>query len=76
VAERDIIEDAILQYLDGSSDSAKVFGQLERLALALDAQQQKRDLQHQELEILSAAFGRFLRLWFLAHQPSDNEETQ
>jgi len=76
VAERDIIEDAILQYLDGTSDSAKVLGQLERLALALDAQQQKRDLQHQELEMLSAAFGRYLRLWFLAHQPSDREEEQ
>jgi len=74
VAERDIIEDAILQYLDGTSDGAKVLGQLERLALTLDAQQQKRDLQHQELEMLSAAFGRYLRLWFLAHQPSDTEE--
>ncbi len=74
VTERDFIEDAILQRLDGTSDSDKVLGQLERLALALDAQQQRRDLQHRELEMLSAAFGRYLRLWFLAHQPPDGEE--
>jgi hypothetical protein len=76
VAERDIIEDAILQYLDGSSDSAKVLGQLERLTLALDAQQEQRDLQHREFEMLSAAFGRYLRLWFLVHLPPDSEEKQ
>jgi len=76
VTERDFIEDAILQRLDGTSDGAKVLGQLERLALALDAQQQKHDLQHRELEMLSAAFGRYLRLWFLAHQPPDSEEEQ
>jgi hypothetical protein len=74
VAERDIIEDAILQYLDGSSDSAKVLGQLERLTLALDAQQEQRDLQHRELEMLSAAFGKYLRFWFLVHLPPDSEE--
>ena len=34
--ERDIIEDAVRQYLDGTSDSAKVLAQLERLALAID----------------------------------------
>jgi hypothetical protein len=76
VTERDFIEDTILQRLDGTSDSAKVLGQLERLALALDAQQQQRDLQHRELEMLSAAFGRYLRLWFLVHLPPDSEEKQ
>ena len=76
VTERDFIEDAILQRLDGTSDSAKVLGQLERLALALDAQQQKQDLQHRELEMLSAAFGRYLRLWFLVHLPPEGEEKQ
>ena len=76
VTERDFIEDAILQRLDGTSDSAKVLGQLERLALALDAHQQQRDLQHRELEMLSAAFGRYLRLWFLVHLPPESEEKQ
>jgi hypothetical protein len=71
LTERDAIEEAIVQYLDGSSDSAKVLGQLQRLALTLDAERERRDEAHREvhgaLEVLSEAFGRFLRLWMFVH---------
>jgi hypothetical protein len=71
VTERDFIEDAILQRLDGTSDSAKVLGQLQRLALALDAERERLEGAHREvheaLEVLSEAFGRFLRLWMFVH---------
>lgn len=71
LTERDIIEEAILQYLDATSDSAKVLGQLERLALAFDADRERREgalrAVHQAIEVLSEAFGRFVRLWMLVH---------
>jgi hypothetical protein len=80
VTERDIIEEAILQYLDGSSDSAKVLGRLERMDMALDAERQRRDAQqleaHRDLELLSEAFGTFLRLWFATQQPPKPEARQ
>jgi hypothetical protein len=80
--ERDIIEEAIRQYLDGTSDSAKVLAQLERLALAIDAERERREAAHRELhraiEVLSEVFGRFLRLWMFVHaatfkQPATQE---
>jgi predicted DNA-binding protein len=71
LTERDIIEEAIRQYLDGTSDSAKVMAQLERLTLAIDAEHQRRDSAHGEvhraIEVLSEAFGRFVRLWMFVH---------
>lgn len=71
LTERDLIEDAIRQYLDGTSDSTKVLVQLERLALALDAERERRERAHREvhraIEVLSEAFGRFVRLWMFVH---------
>ena len=71
LTERDLIEEAIRQYLDGTSDSAKVLAQLERLALAIDAERERRESAHREVhravEVLSEAFGRFVRLWILVH---------
>ena len=69
--ERDLIEEAIRQYLDGTSDSAKVLAQLERLSVALDVERERRESAHRELhraiEVLSEAFGRFVRLWMFVH---------
>ena len=69
--ERDVIEEAIRQYLDGTSDSAKVLTQLERLALTIDAERERRESAHRELhlaiEVLSEMFGRFVRLWMAVH---------
>jgi hypothetical protein len=71
LTERDIIEEAVRQYLDGTSDSAKVLAQLERLTLAVDAERERRESAHHEvhraIEVLSEAFGRFVRLWIVAH---------
>ena len=71
LTERDLIEEAIRQYLDGTSDSAKVLAQLERLAMAVDAERERREGAHGEvhraIEVLSEAFGRFVRLWMMVH---------
>src|SRR5579872_5547154 len=71
LAERDLIEEAIRQYLDGTSDGAKVLAQLERLALAIDAERERRESAHREMhraiEVLSETFGRFIRLWMVVH---------
>jgi predicted DNA-binding protein len=71
LTERDLIEEAIRQYLDGTSDSAKVLGQLERLALAIDAEREQRESAHRQvyraIDVLSEAFGRFVRLWMVVH---------
>jgi predicted DNA-binding protein len=71
LTERDLIEEAIRQYLDGTSEGAKVLAQLERLALAIDAERERRERAHREVhravEVLSEAFGRFVRLWILVH---------
>ena len=71
LTERDIIEEAIRQYLDGTGDSAKVLAQLERLALAIDAERERREGAHREvhraIEVLSEVFGRFVRLWLFVH---------
>ncbi len=71
LTERDLIEEAIRQYLDGTSDSAKVLAQLERLTLAIDAERQRRESAHREvhraIEVLSEAFGMFVRLWMFVH---------
>src|SRR5579863_1955236 len=69
--ERDLIEEASRQYLDGTGDSAKVLAQLERLAVAIDAERERREAAHREMyravEVLSETFGRFVRLWMMVH---------
>jgi hypothetical protein len=66
ISERAVIENALRQYLEGSSDFALLLRRLDRLDREL-----ARD--HRDLEVLSEAFGRYLRLWFVAHAPGAAE---
>ena len=66
---RSVIENALRQYLDGSSDSALVLRRLNRLQVSVG-----RD--HRDLELLSEAFGLYMRAWFAAHSPSVAETTK
>ena len=63
ISERAVIENALRQYLEGSSDSALILRRLDRLQVLVG-----RD--HRDLELLSEAFGLYMRAWFLAHSPS------
>jgi len=63
ISERSVIENALRQYLEGSSDSALMLRRLDRLQVSVG-----RD--HRDLELLSEAFGLYMRAWFLAHSPS------
>jgi len=63
ISERAVIENALRQYLEGSSDSALMLRRLDRLQALVG-----RD--HRDLELLSEAFGLYMRAWFLAHSPS------
>lgn len=42
---------------------------------AIDSDQQRRDQQHRDLEILSEAFGRFVRLWTVVHAATFSDPT-
>ncbi len=57
LSERAVIEEALRQYLDGTSDGALILRRLDRLDQAM-----ARD--HHDLELLSEAFGIYLRQWF------------
>ena len=61
VTESAVVEGALRQYLDGTSDKALLLRRLDRLGRAVE-----RD--HRDLELLSEAFAVFVRLWF-AHTP-------
>jgi hypothetical protein len=79
VTERDFIEGAILEKLDGTSDGAKVLARLDRIDQTLDAERQRHELQqhdtHRDVEVLSEAFGRFLRLWMFVHAGTFQQPT-
>ncbi|MGD0680212.1 MAG: hypothetical protein ABSC94_32950 [Polyangiaceae bacterium] len=66
ISERTIIEDALRKYLDGTDDTALLLRRFDRIERA-----QARD--HRDLELLSEAFGRYMRLWFLTHAPNTAE---
>jgi len=66
IAERTVFEAALGQYIDGTSDMALVMRRMDRLGRALER-------THRNLDVLSAAFGAFVRLW-LAHAPNMPEE--
>jgi hypothetical protein len=66
LSERTIVEDALGKYLDGAGDTALLLRRFDRVDNAL-----ARD--HRDLELLSEAFGRYLRLWFGAHGPVTRE---
>jgi hypothetical protein len=66
LSERTIVEDALRKYLDGTGDTALLLRRFDRVDDALAR-------EHRGLELLSEAFGRYLRLWFGAHSPSPPE---
>jgi len=63
ISERVVIEEALTKHFEGSDDGALLLRRFDRVDEA-----QARD--RRELELLSEAFGRYLRLWFLAHAPA------
>jgi hypothetical protein len=65
--ETAVVETALRQHLDGTSDRTLLFRRLDRLGRAVER-------SHRELEILSEAFGVFVQVWF-AHTPTlDDDE--
>jgi hypothetical protein len=74
-SERAVIEEAVAQYLAGTSKDTSTRGPLDRLVDAIDQEQRQRELQHRDIEVLSAAFGQFLRLWTLVHASTFKDPT-
>ena len=66
ISERAVFEAALEQYISGTSDMTLVLRRLDRLGRAADR-------VHRDVELLSAAFAVFVRLWF-AHTPSLRDE--
>jgi hypothetical protein len=66
-SERAVIEDAVTRYLAHPARDSSASGPLDRLAQAIDDDRRLRERQHRDLEIVSEAFGRFLRLWMIVH---------
>ncbi|MBV9949623.1 MAG: hypothetical protein JOZ69_22470 [Myxococcales bacterium] len=67
ITVREGIEEAVRRFLDGSVESeANIFGQLRKIALALEADRDERQKEHREthraVEGLSEALGRFVRM--------------
>jgi hypothetical protein len=63
ISERTVIEDALQKHLGNESDTELLLRRFDLI---------KRDMarDHRDLELLSEAFGRYMRLWFVAHAPS------
>jgi hypothetical protein len=68
ISERAVFEAALEQYLSGANDMTLVLRRLDRLGRA-------DDRVHRDVELLSASFAVFVRLWF-AHTPSLREEAK
>jgi hypothetical protein len=68
ITERAVFEAAIEQYISGTSDMTLVLRRIERLGRATDR-------VHRDVELLSATFAVFVRLWF-AHTPSLRDEVK
>jgi hypothetical protein len=66
ISERTVIEDALQKHLDSKSDTELLLRRFDQV---------KRDMarDHRDLELLSEAFGRYMRLWFVAHVPNTAE---
>ena len=80
-SERAVIEDAVARYLANPARDPSTSGPLDRLAQAIDNDRRLRERQHRDLEILSEAFGRFLRVWTIVHvstftQPASPEAAE
>jgi len=72
-SERAVIEQGVVQVLDGNQHNPSATTPIDRLVEAIDNDQRRRDRQHRELQALVEAFGRFLRIWFATHQPPQGE---
>ncbi|HLK40138.1 MAG TPA: hypothetical protein VKU41_25455 [Polyangiaceae bacterium] len=66
ISERTVIEDALRKYLDATDDTALLLRRFDRIERALAR-------GHRDIDLLSEAFGRYLRLWFSAHAPTASE---
>jgi hypothetical protein len=66
ISERTIIEDAVTKYLDDAGNTALLLRRLDRIEQVLAG-------GHRDVEILSEAFGRYMRLWFTAHVPDASQ---
>jgi hypothetical protein len=66
ISERTVIEDALQKHLGNESDTELLLRRFDRV---------ERDMarDHRDLELLSEAFGRYMRLWFTAHAPNTVE---
>jgi hypothetical protein len=63
ISERTVIEDALRKYLHSTDDTALLLRRFDRVDRA-------RARDRRGLELLSEAFGRYMRLWFMAHAPN------
>jgi hypothetical protein len=66
ISERTVIEDALSKYLHATEDTALVLRRFDRVERELAR-------EHRDLELLSEAFGRYMRLWLAAHAPGAGE---
>jgi hypothetical protein len=69
IAERTVFEAALGQYIDGTSDMSLVMRRLDRHGRALAR-------LHRDQEVLSVAFGEFVRLWFSQTPNLPDQERQ
>jgi predicted DNA-binding protein len=74
-SERAVIEEGVAHVLDDNKDNPSATTAIDRLVEAIDNDQRRRDQQHRDLEILSEAFGRFVRLWMVIHAASFSDPT-
>jgi predicted transcriptional regulator len=66
VTETAVVETALRQHLDGTSDRTLLFRRLDRLDRAIER-------THRDVQLLAEAFAVFVQLW-LAHAPTLDEE--
>ena len=60
----------MVRYLANPTKEPLSSGSLDRLAQTMDEDRRVRDEQRRDLELLSQAFGQFLRLWTIVHGPT------
>jgi hypothetical protein len=74
-SERAVIQESVQRFLANPDKDTSSDGPIDRLARAIDDDRRLRDRQHRDLELLSEAFGRFLRLWLIFHATPEAAET-
>jgi hypothetical protein len=67
ISESTVVEDALSKYLHGADDTTLIMRRFDRVDREI-----ARD--RRDLELLSEAFGRYMRLWFAAHTPSSTAD--